>query len=686
MGHNFRYPGVQPFSENSQNVFFGRDGDTRELLRWISMENPVVLYGKSGLGKTSLLNAAVVPILRSEANYQPLTIRLGNCDNVSRVNPVDVSISMILSGISVDHYLDDIPVAEPSIWQALKKLQVCNPVYNDGRFILIFDQFEELFTYNDGLDALGHQLADLINKRIPSDFRKNLRRAMAVDDVLKEQINDDELDMLMSPLDVKVVFSLRSDKMGMLNRLKPSMPNILQHAFELLPLNREQGREAIEKPASSDGDFRTDVFTYSPQTVDKILDFLQKSSSMTNADAIESFQLQIVCKHIENRIVEGKIQPVEGAINVSLSDIDMNLDTILEQYYEEQISALDPNDQEVARELVEDGLILEKEQRRVSLDVEIIKTDYPKVSDHLLHRLVDSHLLRSEPNPFGAVSFELSHDTLIEPILRRKRERYERKMLHEQKILQQKQAEDNMKLEQKKMRRYMFIGTYVVVAVVVLILSIALAQVLKSRNVAYNANAKLSELRTSDVNSLLIENRLLTKIKKRDSLYIVEKNKRYDSIRNLLSVQDSMVHVLTKNLKDTSTLLKARLSMYIDVSSKGRSLDQSLQQSLSRINDKENEIQRLNTVLLNREKQLTEANSNYLTNKLLVRQLQDQLNQKTVENNNLKVKIQKLNTDIQNSKISWDRERAKASDLWRQNMKMMSKPRADSLKQKNPRN
>ncbi|HFA49352.1 MAG TPA: hypothetical protein ENJ95_10080, partial [Bacteroidetes bacterium] len=73
----YRYPGVQPFTTGQANVFFGREHDTSELYRMLRREPLVVLYGKSGLGKSSLINAGIIPECRKTGEFAPITIRFG---------------------------------------------------------------------------------------------------------------------------------------------------------------------------------------------------------------------------------------------------------------------------------------------------------------------------------------------------------------------------------------------------------------------------------------------------------------------------------------------------------------------------------------------------------------------------------------------------------------------------------
>ena len=72
-----RYPGARPFGDtpNDQRLFFGRSQEIDTLFHRICAARLLVLFGKSGLGKTSLLQAGVFPRLRERAML-PLPMRL----------------------------------------------------------------------------------------------------------------------------------------------------------------------------------------------------------------------------------------------------------------------------------------------------------------------------------------------------------------------------------------------------------------------------------------------------------------------------------------------------------------------------------------------------------------------------------------------------------------------------------
>ncbi len=85
---NNRYAGISPFMSEQQDVFFGRDKDTEELNEQILLEKQVLLYAKSGIGKSSIVNAGVIPILERANEYKPVIIRFRAYNEKDFVEPV----------------------------------------------------------------------------------------------------------------------------------------------------------------------------------------------------------------------------------------------------------------------------------------------------------------------------------------------------------------------------------------------------------------------------------------------------------------------------------------------------------------------------------------------------------------------------------------------------------------------
>ena len=174
---NFRYPGVQPFSKEQKAQFFGRDDDRERLLDLIFLERLTVLFGKSGYGKSSLLNAGILPRLEEETaktrrRYVPVTVRFnlwtGQQDTL--LDKFIFHVSNALEPLRKHKIMRVIKGVPDTLWSQLKFADV-GAGAGEGltsadlpvTFILIFDQFEEFFSYPQVQQQdFKRQLAELL--------------------------------------------------------------------------------------------------------------------------------------------------------------------------------------------------------------------------------------------------------------------------------------------------------------------------------------------------------------------------------------------------------------------------------------------------------------------------------------------------------------------------------------------
>jgi len=440
MSKNYRYPGSKPFSQEDTSVYFGRSKDIDNLYKYVNVENLVVLYGKSGLGKSSLINAGLLERLH-EKEFLPMPIRFNNYLQGSNTNPLQIAVQKIVGEEKTDCFLNRIEDEQITLWQYLKSIEL--KAEKNLKFVLIFDQFEELFTFPEGVADFAQQLTDLIDKRVPKSFQEKMNRLL---DDNEDLLDDSQIKAIMQGLNVKIVLSIRSDKLNLLNHLKSFIPTILLNCYELLPLSSEQAQEAILKPAMQTGDFITPKFAFSPEAINRIIVFLTQNGQQH----VEAFQLQMLCQYIEQHVIREKNKNI-----VEPSDVK-DLAYLVENYYEYQIGQICQNEHEknIVTHLIEDGLIFEQEEQRLSLFVGQIKTEY-KISDELLIRLVNSRLIRAEIGSTGGIYYELSHDTLVEPILKAKNKRKEEELKKQQEYEKQEEIRKiSSEKEQKNRRRF----------------------------------------------------------------------------------------------------------------------------------------------------------------------------------------------------------------------------------------
>jgi hypothetical protein len=405
-----RYPGSKPFTIEYKDLFYGRENDIDDLSKYVSTEKLTILYGKSGLGKSSLLNVGIIPRFESEYQFFHISVRFGNFTEFSKKTPVELFLEKITITEISSTFIDDIENENISLWQYFKNLQL---QFSDKKgFLLTCDQFEELFTYPSGLQEFITQFAELLSNRMPKQFRKTLQRKLKENPDL---LNEEQIEFLEQEINLKVVISIRSDKLSLLNQLSESIPNILRNCYELKPLTNEQAIDAIIKPAKKAEDvYISQVFNYETLAIKEIINFLSKNGQQK----IETFLLQLVCQYTENIVINNQLS------TVSKDDLE-DLQYISQNFYDNIIAQLNPEEQDPARVLIEDGLILEEEERRLSLYEGQIYKQF-NISRELLQKLVDVHILRAEPYYSGGFVYEISHDTLIAPILNAKKIRKEK--------------------------------------------------------------------------------------------------------------------------------------------------------------------------------------------------------------------------------------------------------------------
>jgi hypothetical protein len=216
------------------------------------------------------------------------------------------------------------------------------------------------------------------------------------------EIGDELHDFLYDKPEMKVVFSIRSDRLSLLNALTDRHPAILQNCYQLDALTRAQASQAILEPAKApqSSGFRTPAFDFAPDAINKILDGIANPQDFK----IEAATLQIVCRYIEDELVAGK------GYALITTDLLGDITDIFKQYYEAILARLEPRERVMAQRLIEDELI--EGGRRNPLPASYIKTKF-KLDERLLVQLEQSSLLRKELDAAGRILYEVSHDSLV---------------------------------------------------------------------------------------------------------------------------------------------------------------------------------------------------------------------------------------------------------------------------------
>ncbi|MFN0015827.1 MAG: hypothetical protein ACKVU2_14895 [Saprospiraceae bacterium] len=462
-GKHYRYMGVKPFEAANRTIFFGRDEDIEGLFNLILSEKLVVLFGKSGYGKSSLLNAGVLPLFQEEEEAERravvVEVRLGTHTVGQSRSPLASVLTKLQEKLpETEAAADSLDLlypnaAERPLWYHVKRRQTASP---GGRFVVVFDQFEEFFSYPRAeQEQFKRELAELLYSDIPQYLRKRL-----------PQLPTEAKQRLAQPMNVKAVFAIRADRISLLDSMTDVLPAILHKRYELGSLTTSQARDAIVQPAGLvSKDFVTPPFEFTDAALQKILTEL----SANHTKGIEAFQLQILCQNVESRIENGAIpdRDKNGLPDVDVSDLP-DMKNLYENYYRRQLDRLEAGQQRSVQVVLEEGLLAEDPQtgegRRMSVDSQFLKSQFA-VDDGLLRALENTYLVRKEPNSVGGESLEISHDTLVAPMLKMKKERRAKEELEEVKK-READAERLAVVERaRRQRAYLLSSAAVVMAV-----------------------------------------------------------------------------------------------------------------------------------------------------------------------------------------------------------------------------
>ncbi len=486
-----RYPGLKPFERSQQAVFHGRQEDVQRLSNLILRERLVVLFAKSGIGKTSLLQAGVAPELERQ-DYVPILLRTERSDR-----PILESLAASLAAAPENSGRDTTGLrldAHQTLWEQMKRLEFdINGL--PAAPVLIFDQFEETFTLSHqekSRNEFLNELADLANGTMPESLRSELLQGFQSGEISMETMQWWE----QQP-NLRIVLSIRSDFLHMIDGMSGRIPGILKNRYQLLPLNREKARIAIVMPASANGEFTSPKFRYSETALNEMIDFLagntaeekvgliQELQGVLKRDEIEAVNLQIVCMDVEERILDYQkeadfeVIPVfydgTDGLRLSIRNFYANqlsafpkayVDRLLQKSQQsatisaldKELSAKESQDlQDLAQRLIEESLITPGNRRNSVVDDTLI--DEYAVSMDFLDTLVDkSRLLRKEPR-LDDFYYEISHDTLLPAIIesrnrRRNKEKADlEKTAYENRIAAEEKRREAIEIELKTARK-----------------------------------------------------------------------------------------------------------------------------------------------------------------------------------------------------------------------------------------
>ncbi len=376
--------GLSSYREADSALFFGRENEELELLRLVRREVLTVLFGPSGTGKTSLLNAGLFPRLRESA-YLPIPIRLDHLsdrpDYVAQIRALidealhaDATRPIEEESLAPQAAQDD----QETLWEYLHRVVFWDWRNNPVTPVLVFDQFEEVFTLGRNHAATEEfltALADLVENYIPAPVRS------------RTEANGGSIEFPHDQPKVKVILSLREDFVCRLDDLRKSMPSVMHNRLAVARMNGEQALRAVREPGQ--GIVEESV---ARQIVRFVAASNRSSAAADDEDVrldnleVDPALLSVVCRELNaHRIEREKVQ-------ITADLLEQTGTNILHDFYERGFNGLNP----AIRIFVEDRLLTVSGFRST---VPLEEATHAGIADEDIRTLVDRRLIRVGGTP-----------------------------------------------------------------------------------------------------------------------------------------------------------------------------------------------------------------------------------------------------------------------------------------------
>jgi WD40 repeat protein len=381
------YKGLNAFEDSELDalLFFGREREREIVVANLIASRLTVLYGPSGVGKSSLLRAAVARSLR-ELPEEPLVVVFSRWS--------DDPAAALAEAVA------DVAGTEPggSPVEALERAQSGRDVY------VVLDQAEEYFLYHAD-DAGQGSFAEALPAVLDGQYRVN------------------------------VLVSLREDSLAKLDRFTGRIPGLFSNTLRLDRLDRQAAEAAIVRPVERFAELTDVAVAVEPELVERVLDEVgagQIEPALGGLGAVEGREdgarieapyLQLVMQ----RIWDEERGAGSDTLRVGTLERLGGAQQIVEEHLEGALAELTPGQKDVAARLF--NHLVTPSGTKIAHELADL-ADFGQVAVEelrpVLHALSERRILRSFEEG-GGVRYEIFHDVLAQPVLAwRARHRTER--------------------------------------------------------------------------------------------------------------------------------------------------------------------------------------------------------------------------------------------------------------------
>ena len=367
------FKGLAPFQDTDLDaqLFCGRDREREVIVANLLASRLTVLYGASGVGKTSLLRAAVTPALRRIPDTAVVFYSSWAGDPRGLGEAIDSAVGIESSGSLTER------LAGAS--QAV-----------GGDVYIILDQFEEYFLYHER-DEFADELAAAI--REPS-LRANF------------------------------LLGLREDALAKLDAFKGRIPNLFANYLRLDHLDRQGGRAAILGPIERYNELTGETAEVEPGLVEAVLDQVAagevdvgragRGGVQKDEDRIEAPYLQLVLERL------WQVERERGSSVLRLATLrDLGgAESIVRAHLERALGSLEPTEQDVAATMF-DHLVTPSGSKIAHRPHDLAQ--YAEVGESEVMPVLDAlgreRIVRAVDGAGGGERYEIFHDVLADGVL-----------------------------------------------------------------------------------------------------------------------------------------------------------------------------------------------------------------------------------------------------------------------------
>lgn len=453
MTHN-PWKGLNYYVEGE--IIYGRDVEILSLSQYIFNNTQTVLYGRSGIGKSSILNAGIFPKARLNGMV-PVSIRLKHTEGNDYLEQIREALEQgglfpkeLLPAINKD--------GAESLWEFMHRHIFIDSKGEQKVPLLVFDQFEEIFTLQanelvkrDFFKQLGDLLNDVKPRYVVDDERlqrlqqnsqqetkvvesgafKGLNLKLSVG---RGSHNDHSRPRYLERPDFHIVFALREDFLSSLELYASSIPVMKDNRFGLLPLNEEQAADIIRlpRPGLVDDEVTKLIIEQVTGRTDFILDGIPEIE--VDAAVLSLFLSRLYAKKSSSDpCITKELVMTSGG-------------HIIHDFYVDSITS-DPDKNEIISPasvtILEDQLLTHEGRRNNVSRSDLLASG---ISEKELRLLINQRKLLRQFHHGNDIRIEYIHDILC-PIVKERRDL--REQLHQQELERKHQEEEKRAIIEK---------------------------------------------------------------------------------------------------------------------------------------------------------------------------------------------------------------------------------------------